>query len=618
MPLVLTLLTAVLLAGCITLLALWCQPNALRSVLIIMKAQPLLIVLNALPVGLLLLIFTCLFRNVFFSAALINLVVCGFSVANRVKIEVRDEPVFPRDLALLKEVGSIISDYKIAYPWSVIAVVCAASLLLFILGLFLGCRPFPMKKLQGWLGRLLGAIAGLGVLTACIFTVYASNDLYNSFKTSNPYYVPSVFNELGFPYCFCHQFTTYPVDRPDGFNKTTAAAWEDELLTAEQTPSPVNVIMVMNEAFSDITDFALIYDEHNDPLPNLHALQQDPHAITGHIVVPNFAAGTANTEFDVMTGIQTNALSATTTSAMRVINRNLDSLFRVYGADNYHTSYFHPGDDWFYNRENVLRWMGVDETVFIDQMEQPAYKGRWVTDDYLVKQITDEFEQTLAAGDTLFHYTTTIQNHMSYTLDKYGADYVYPDISLSTEVSDQVRTLLTVYAEGARDADAMLGQLRDYFAAQDAPVILVFFGDHLPYLGDNQLAYAELGITEENYWSELLSYETPFVIWANDSAYRLLDWSAAVELPERISASFLGAAVLELTGHSSTSSWFSFLNDLRREAPVIHKQSSVLYDGSVVTESYVEPGASSHGNIPQTVEKWRQWSYYKLKYQEFQ
>ena len=55
LPLWGSLLAAVLLAGCITLLALWCQPNALRTVLAVFKAQPLLIVLNALPIGLLLL-----------------------------------------------------------------------------------------------------------------------------------------------------------------------------------------------------------------------------------------------------------------------------------------------------------------------------------------------------------------------------------------------------------------------------------------------------------------------------------------------------------------------------------------------------------------------------------
>ena len=611
-PLALTLLAAVLLAGCITLLALWCQPNALRSVLVIFKAQPTLIVLNAMPVGLLLLIFTCLFRNVFFGAALTNLIVCGFSVANRVKIEVRDEPVFPRDLALLKEVGAIVSDYDISYPWGAIGIVVIASLLLVVLGVFIRCKPFPLARLRGWFGSLLGIIASGAVLVSLIFTVYASNDLYNSFKVSNAYYVPAVFNELGFPYCFCHQFTTYPVDKPDGFSKGQAELWEQEAAPQKGEKQPVNVIMVMNEAFSDITDHeAFAFDETNEPLPNLQAMRQDPHAVTGHIVVPNFAAGTANTEFDVMTGIQTNALSATTTSAMRVVNRNLDSLFRVYGENGYHTSYFHPGDNWFYNRENVLAWMGAEETRFTNGMENMETKGRWVTDQYLVGQIQNEFEETVAGGNTLFHYMTTIQNHMSYTPDKYGEGYSYPDVPLNISVSGHVETLLKVYIEGARDADAMLGQLKEYFSAQEKPVVLVFFGDHLPYLGDNQVGYEELGMAAEPYWADLASYETPFVIWANDTAFEMLDWSAAAELPETISASFLGAAVLELTGHSSDSSWFSFLNDLRREFPVVQKNTAVLSDGTVANPVLLDDQPSA------TPEKWRQWSYYKLKYQEF-
>ena len=442
MPLALTLAAAVLLAGCITLLALWCQPNALRTVLAHLKAQPLLIILNAMPIGLLLLVFTCLFRNVFFSGALVNFAVCALSIANRIKIEVRDEPVFPRDLALLKEVGSAMGTYDIHFPVKVITVVVLASLMLVILGVFIGCKPFPIARLQGWLGSLLGAAASLAVLAGLIFTVYASNDLYNSFRVSNAYYVPSVFNELGFPYCFCHQFTTYPVDRPEGFNRAQAESWESGGADTGAGKA-VNVVMVMNEAFSDISDHdAFAYDESNDPLPNLHALRNDPHAVTGHVVVPGFAGGTANTEFDVLTGIQTNALSATTTSALRVVNRNLDSLFRVFGADGYRTSFFHPGDDWFYNRGNVYRWFGAEETVFADQMADLDYKGRWVTDDYMAGLIEAEFEKTMAEGRTLFHYTTTIQNHMSYTADKYGEGYEYPEVPLNVEVSDQVRTML--------------------------------------------------------------------------------------------------------------------------------------------------------------------------------
>ena len=606
----------VALSGCITLLALWCQPNALRTVVDIFRAQPLLIVLNALPIGLLVVTFTCLFRNVFFGAALVNFCVCVLSIANRIKLEVRDEPVFPRDFALLKEVGSAMSSYEIQYPMGTIAVVVLSTLALIALGLIIGCRPFPLARLRGWVGRLLGAAGSMGILVALLLTVYASDDLYNSFHVSNAYYIPSVFNELGFPYCFCHQFTTYPIDRPDGFDKATAASWE----TGDQPGQgeDVHLIMVMNEAFSDLTDDpAFTYTEENDPLPNLHALQSDPHAISGHVVVPGFAGGTANTEFDVLTGMQTNALSASTTSSFRVVNRDLDSVLRVFASDGYHTSFFHPGDDWFYNRENVYDWLGAEETVFVDEMENLTYKGRWVTDDYMAGFIEDKFEEAVSQGELLCNYTTTIQNHMSYTADKYGEGYVYPPVETDAQLTDDVRTMLEVYIEGARDADAMLGRLVDYFSQTDEPVVLAFWGDHLPYLGDNQLAYAQLGsevaLAEEDRENPLCSYETPYVIWANDAAAQVLDWESAVEnldLPEtnRLSASFLGAALLELTGRGEESPWFAFLNQLRRELPVVQKKTYMTMDGTLT------PLLTS--DQQEMIDQWRQWSYYKLRYKE--
>ena len=638
LPLWGSLLLAVLLAGCITLLALWCQPNALRTVLVIFRSQPLLIVLNALPVGLLLLTFAFLFKNVFYGAALVNFFVCALSLFNRVKIEVRDEPVFPRDFALVREVGSAMQTYDIRYPVTAIALVVLTTALLAALGVFVTSRPVSFAVLKAkvkkdavavlpgrcWPERIIGAVLSFGVLTALIFTVYASNDLYNSFHVSNAYYVPSVFNELGFPYCFCHQFTTYPVDRPEGFSKSEAAGWE----TGEQTGlgQDVSIIMVMNEAFSDITDQPMFnWTEETDPLPNLHALQNDPHAVSGHIVVPGFAGGTANTEFDVLTGMQTNALSATTTSAMRVVNRNLDSLFRVFGADGYRTSFYHPGDAWFYNRENVYRWLGAEYEAFSRDMENLEYKGRWVTDDYMAGQIEQEFETAVAEGRPLFNYTTTIQNHMSYTADKYGEGHTFAPISTTADISDETRTMLEVYTEGVRDADAMLGRLTAYFEERGEPVVLVFYGDHLPYLGDNQKGYAELGsevTAAENDRTDILcSYKTPYVIWANSAAAETLDWDSAVaslELPEDgvISAAFLGSTLLDLTGRTEEDPWFDFLGSLRRTAPVVQKKTYILADGTVLPQRILnEQTDEAAAALKDAVHKWRCWSYYKLKYQ---
>ena len=151
LPLWATLLAAVALAGCITLLALWCQPNALRTVVANFRRQPLLIVLNCLPIGLLLLAVTCLLRNVFFAGALVNFAVCALSIANRIKLEVRDEPVFPRDFALLKEVGSAMGTYDIRFPVKVIAVVVAARRCWRCWAFFSAAAPSPLPGSgAGW------------------------------------------------------------------------------------------------------------------------------------------------------------------------------------------------------------------------------------------------------------------------------------------------------------------------------------------------------------------------------------------------------------------------------------------------------------------------------------
>ena len=309
---------------------------------------------------------------------------------------------------------------------------------------------------------------------------------------------------------------------------------------------------------------------------------------------------------------------------MRVVNRNLDSLFRVFGADGYRTSFYHPGDAWFYNRENVYRWLGAEHEVFAKDMKDLEYKGRWVTDDYMAGLIEEEFETAVSEGRPLFNYTTTIQNHMSYTADKYGEGYVFPPVSTTADISPETRSMLEVYTEGVRDADAMLGRLTAYFAERDEPVVLVFYGDHLPYLGDNQKGYAELGsevsIPENEREDILCSYKTPYVLWANDAAADTLNWNeavAALDLPEDgvLSASFLGSVLLDLTGRAGESPWFDFLSSLRRIAPVVQKKTYILADGSVLPQRILnEQTDEASMELKDAVRKWRCWSYYKLKY----
>jgi len=616
-----TLLAILLLAWFCTVLCLWIQPNSLRQVLGSNLRQPLLILLNGLPIGLLLLSLTFLFQNVFAAACLTGGAWAALSIANTVKQAVRYEPVMPRDFALLKEALTAAADYSIRWPAAAIAVTVLSAVGLGVLAWLADCDPLPGGQFQSWGPRLLCAIAPLALLAVLLPTLYASDAVYQSFTCSSPYNIPVVFNELGFPYNFCHHLFTYPVDKPEGYSRAEAEEWEIGDLPGQGVP--VNMVIVMDEAFSDLTDApAFTWPEEEDPLQNLHALRRDGHALSGHLVIPSFAGGTASTEFDVLTGIRGQELSPVTTSPFRAVNRNLDSLFRVFNGDGYATSFLHPGYDWFYNRENVYRWLGAQETVFEDEMADKQYKGSgtWVSDDYLAGLIEGRFEAAMDSGELFFNYTTTIQNHMSYTADKYGPDYDFPPLQTTASLDDEMRTMIEVYVEGARDADAMLGRLAEYFRGREEPVVLVFFGDHLPYLGDGGAGYAALGIdlapdSGEPSEEYLRSYEVPYVVWANDAAAEALDWAEAVEaleLPsdDTISACFLGSVLLELTGRGDESPWFAFSGQLRREVPVLHSGVCVTADGGLtVAEDLTE-------DQRELLEKAGRWTYYKMKTKE--
>ncbi len=606
-------LLLLLLTGFSTAVVLWIQPI---SFLFLMKnmlsLQPHLLLLNWLPLALTALAFTFAFRSVFYGCAASHFIWGALSVANRVKIIVRDEPVYPTDFTLLKEVAEGMGDYDISFPVTQIAVLVLSTAALIVLG---RCFRTPKEScpLRRPLVRLGGFVGSVAVLAALIATLYASTALYKSFTCSYFDHITVVYNELGFPYCFCYNFSTYQLAKPEDFDKAEAAAYEEGGEEQHLAPN-AHVIFVMSEAFSDLTDREVFgYGETDDPLQNLHRLQQSENALYGHLVVPNFAAGTANSEFDVLTGMQTTMLSQTNTSAFRTFTRNMDSVLRVMRDDGYATSFIHPGSDWFYNRENVYGWLGADSTLFVDEMENVEYKGGWVTDDYTADVLIREFEETVAAGEMLCNLTVTIQNHMSYTADKYG-DAPIPAANVQAAVSDETRTMVEVYAEGVRDADAMLGRLTDYFAASSEPVVLVFYGDHLPYFGDERKGYAELGLdiaAGDAAADPLDSYRTPYLIWCNDAGAEAVDFAAAkesLELPngESINASYLGAAVLELTGRSGESPWFDFLNELRRELPVYRSGVGLTAEGEFFTELPAE--------LEESVSKLRNWTYYKMKY----
>ncbi|MBS6749499.1 MAG: LTA synthase family protein [Firmicutes bacterium] len=613
------LLTAILLGlACsvvVTLFVLWAHPVSVLAMLGKMLRQPLILFLNWLPIALLTAAFAFAFRNVFFSSALVGLIAGAMSLINRVKLTIRGEPFVPRDISLIKEAADAAGSYDMTLPWFQIGCLVVMTAVFIVLGVLLPLKKSEdAPKKRGALVRVMGFVLCLAVLVGAVGLVYSSTDLYNSFETTEPYNLSSVNNELGFVYYFCYHFSTYKIEKPEGFDREEAASWETGYESAPDA-ADVNVVFVMNEAFSDIlNEDVFVFPEGENPMEVYNTLADGENAWAGHIVVPYFAGGTADTEFDVASGMQTNLLNpaAPSLTAFRTVNRDLDSIFRVFGAGGYTSCFMHPGQSWFYNRENVYDWFGADESFFVEDFDA-EYKGSWVTDESVLRELISRFEEKSAGGGLDFTYAVTIQNHMSYTAEKYG-DYVCPEVETRAELSPEIQTAVNVYAEGIRDANALLRELTDYYSSREEPVLLVFFGDHLPYLGDNRQGYVELGLPAgdaSGAEDPFAAYTAPFLIWCNEAGAELLDFDSAIEaldLPGdgRISACYLGAAVLELTGRGEVSPWFAFLNELRRELPVIHNGACLDADGQLSFELDAKQA--------ELVSKMRCWTYYKLKY----
>ena len=613
------LLTAILLGlACsvvVTLFVLWAHPVSVLAMLGKMLRQPLILFLNWLPIALLTAAFAFAFRNVFFSSALVGLIVGAMSLINRVKLTIRGEPFVPRDISLIKEAADAAGSYDMTLPWFQIGCLVVMTAVFIVLGVLLPLKKSEdVPKKRGALVRVMGFVLCLAVLVGAVGLVYSSTDLYNSFETTEPYNLSSVNNELGFVYYFCYHFSTYKIEKPEGFDREEAASWETGYESAPDA-ADVNVVFVMNEAFSDIlNEDVFVFPEGENPMEVYNTMAEGENAWAGHIVVPYFAGGTADTEFDVASGMQTNLLNpaAPSLTAFRTVNRDLDSIFRVFGADGYTSCFMHPGQSWFYNRENVYDWFGADESFFVEDFDA-EYKGSWVTDESVLRELVSRFEEKSAGGGLDFTYAVTIQNHMSYTAEKYG-DYVCPEVETTAELSPEIQTAVNVYAEGIRDANAMLEDLTEFYSEQSEPVLLVFFGDHLPYLGDNRQGYAELGLPAASVTGgedPFAAYTAPVLFWCNDAAAEALDFANAIEaldLPAdgRISACYLGAVVLELTGRGEVSPWFAFLNEMRRELPVLHNGYYESADGEITTEPTAEEAA--------LVSRMRCWAYYKLRY----
>ena len=601
---VLSLLLLFICCGIIFLIVIAMQPGALLDSLYFIKQTPALILLNFVPILLLSLFFYCLFGNVFSAAAVTAFISEGLSYANLLKIEGRNDPLVPGDVMLLKESLVAAGDYHLnLHPVFIVAMVCSV-------GAFLVLAFILKSKRAKWLPRLIVLLLVVAIFAGMCMTVYADKDFYNALPDVDKSNVPLVFNTYGFPYCFLHNLNLYPVEKPEGYQASEVKQWEEETLPKD-TPLDVDIIMVMGEAFTDLSEESVFtYTDSENPTYLYHQVADSSRAISGHIVVSDFGAGTANTEFDVLTGMQTHMVASELTSAFRVVRHDIGSIARVYEDRDYAAWFMHPGKSWFYNRSNVFDYLGFEDRTFEEAFPNSEnWDGSFCPDSVLLEKIMEKHGETESPG---LSYITTIENHQAYHASKYKFPVTEP-VPTNLTLDDDVREQLAVYFTGVRHTSQMIYSLAEYLDTVERPTILVFFGDHRPAMGADYQCYRAIGSDvgqDETVEQMIYTYETPYTIWGNEAFCAQYDFASLtkkLDLPSdhRISSSYLSSLVYEMTGMTGSDAYFDYLSQARRILPVISHDNYMLPDGTY-TDTLNDEQA-------EVLRKLDWWLYYRIK-----
>ncbi len=567
--------------------------------------HPLLLALNVLPVLLVMLLLYYISRRMVFSIGLTAGLFAAMAIADSIKSSMRQEPLLPTDLTLAKEALAILKTFP-DFTLLVGAFGIIFFLLLLILALLLakGREFAPKARLKGIGGVLLCAL----LLNFC----YASQPLYDSFPTiGNPNFQVNQYASRGLIYSFLHQANAMQVKKPNGYIADAFEALEGQPISVNTNKKP-HIFMIMGEAFSDLSENEHIsFEGYRDPLEQFKAICAEENAVSGHIAVPNYGGGTSNTEYDVLAACPTRYLGSSLPS-YNFIHREFDALPRRLRQIGYDTLAIHPGNAWFYNRQNVYPHMGFDDCYFLEDsfdLEKQGY-GAYISDEAAVDKIFQTFRQHIRKTNApLFSFTVTIQNHGPYE-KKYGSQP--PNFSTDTALTPEETDLLRQYFHGVSKADEQLGRLWRFAKDSPEPIVLVYFGDHLPGFSNGMDFFSLLdypidadGSLEE----QLALYQTPFLIWQNDAANELCDikqTAKAAELPENgiISSYFLSPLLAELLGMDGLSPLFDYSCQLRKKQPVC------------AGEIYVDEWGTYTNSISEerreAVKILRNWQYYKL------
>ncbi|MFZ7943808.1 sulfatase-like hydrolase/transferase [Neobacillus sp. 19] len=456
------------------------------------------------------------------------------AIASKIKLEIRGEPVLPSDFLLGSEATNMVDFFsKSLFTWLIVGAVTVIAIIIFSI------YKAPNQKQRNWLTISLAVVFFLG-----FFAVYMNetknDDTYLKRNLNISYLAwdqKSTTAQDGVIGSFMLNMKLLKIDKPMNYSKQTIEQIisETDTQTYSDSDKP-NVIMIMSEAFWDPTVMTNV-EFNKDPLPFFHKLQAEQSG--GKVTVPVFGGSTVNTEFEVLTGVSTQFLPAGSIPYLNYVTKPIPALPNIFRNNGYETTGIHTFHHWFYQRSAVYEKLGFDRFESLEYIPNPVPDGNFIHD----QTITDEILRKLnLGGKPNFIFAVTTQNHGPYQTEG-KKPYANMEVNLKNgkSFSADAKNILEVYSDNLTEIDKQLERLITELEKSNQKTIVVFWGDHLPLLGDDYKVYREAGYYQESndFDDYKRMFTTPLLIWDN--------YSGKNE-PLNVGASLIGPVLLDRAG----------------------------------------------------------------------
>lgn len=469
------------------------KTNLLRNLLNCFFAGQPAIVLTSLILMACFFILYLVFNRFWYAYGIMFVTELIITVASTLKIILRHEPILPTDMSSLTSTGDIL---KMISPVVVVAGFLAI-IISFILFIWLQHKDARTIKMAIKL-RIINILVLMILLSGTFFVNHANllpARICNIFKIQKMFYDQEDGARVNGPILqFINNLDVSVMDKPEGYSK---AAVQKVMKKYDQEAKNINVsrqkwaknqtfIYILNESFSDPNRVPNLKVAGN-PIPNVMALKKE--TTSGLMMSSGYGGGTANMEWQSLTGLNLSLLSPTLTTPYSQLVSSIDTNPNITNLFDQKVA-IHPYNASLYNRKDVFKRFGFQQFYYEGSSKNklkytdkvPA--SSFISDESAFK----ETERLITKNNqkSQFIQLSTMQNHLPYS----SSDGSMALPISGTAIGDN-GDAINNYVERIRYTDKAVKEFIDTIDQSKRPITVVWYGDHLPgiYFGDSMTKY---------------------------------------------------------------------------------------------------------------------------------